>query len=67
METIYHELLYPSPVYPGNYFDITNSQMKGSSARQLVYNSNAMINTLNVVLFFSAFLILIFLIYCLLI
>lgn len=46
METIYHELLYPSPVYPANCFDITNSQMKGSSAGQLVYYSNAMVNAL---------------------
>lgn len=46
METIYHELLYPSPVYPANFFDITNGLMKGSSAGQLVCYSNAMIHML---------------------
>lgn len=26
MDPIHHTLLYPSPVYPANLFDITNSQ-----------------------------------------
>lgn len=55
METIYHERLYPSPVYPANFFDITNSQMKGSSAGQLVYYSNAMVNALKCRSLFSLF------------